>query len=172
MAKNCSDCGKQLTFRDSFVWEGKPICKICLKKAEERKTVITQQRATDPKTAAENSSDGEFTWHPLGVFLYVVIIVGAGVIGYILSGVDGISEPRASDAVMMSLFAFLGLLFGTIGSIYGFYRIAFGFTIAGGAIFAISHGMTFTSIFIAIIAVGSVHFSNHITQLMWKKIPG
>jgi len=35
MAENCSTCGKQLTFRDSFIWEGKPICKICLKKAEE-----------------------------------------------------------------------------------------------------------------------------------------
>jgi hypothetical protein len=180
MPKNCNTCGKQLTFRDSFVWEGKPICKMCLKKAEDeiQKTAIVQQRATESKILIEGSNEsklvtegsnkGEFIWHPLGVFLYVVIIVGAGVIGYVLSG-GGTSDPDISDAVLMSMIAFLGILLGTIGSIYGFFKIAFGCTIVGGVIFAISHGMSFSSIAIAIVAVGSVHFSNNIAPIMWKK---
>ena len=32
MAKICSECGKQLSFRDSFVFEGNPVCKDCLRK--------------------------------------------------------------------------------------------------------------------------------------------
>ena len=34
MAKTCSRCGKQLSFRDSFVLDGNPICKTCLQKEE------------------------------------------------------------------------------------------------------------------------------------------
>jgi len=35
MAKYCSRCNKQLTFRDSFVWENQPICKSCLNGLEQ-----------------------------------------------------------------------------------------------------------------------------------------
>ena len=35
MAKLCSKCEKQLSFRNSFVWEGKPICKSCLQEIEQ-----------------------------------------------------------------------------------------------------------------------------------------
>jgi len=37
MAKNCNECGKLLTFKDSFMYEGKPICKTCLQKVESSK---------------------------------------------------------------------------------------------------------------------------------------
>ena len=35
MAKNCSYCGKQLTFRDSFEWDKKPVCRSCLANLEQ-----------------------------------------------------------------------------------------------------------------------------------------
>lgn len=34
MAKTCSRCGKKLSFRESFVWEGNPICGACFKLAK------------------------------------------------------------------------------------------------------------------------------------------
>ena len=36
MAKYCSACQKQLSFRDSFEWEGNPICKSCLNEVREK----------------------------------------------------------------------------------------------------------------------------------------
>ena len=38
MAKNYNVCQKELSFKDSFVLEGKPICKLCLNEAQGKKT--------------------------------------------------------------------------------------------------------------------------------------
>ena len=34
MAEFCSKCQTKLSFRNSFVWEGKPVCRDCLNKLE------------------------------------------------------------------------------------------------------------------------------------------
>ena len=43
MAKNCSYCGKRLTFRDSFVWDKTPVCRACLNNLEQDQNVKTEK---------------------------------------------------------------------------------------------------------------------------------
>lgn len=48
MAKTCSECGKELTFRDSFVYKDKPVCGNCLKtlEAKESPSKAVQMKVT------------------------------------------------------------------------------------------------------------------------------
>jgi hypothetical protein len=49
MAKNCSACGRELTLRDSFVFQGKDVCKECLKKLESGEDVEKQHTHQIPE---------------------------------------------------------------------------------------------------------------------------
>ncbi|MFZ5519035.1 MAG: hypothetical protein ACOY90_20555 [Candidatus Zhuqueibacterota bacterium] len=39
MAKNCTLCGSRLSFRNSFVWQNKRVCKSCLKQLEKNENI-------------------------------------------------------------------------------------------------------------------------------------
>jgi hypothetical protein len=56
MAKNCHRCGKQLGFRNTFVFEKKPICKECLDNALGKEKAASAP--LKPAAAKENSGAG------------------------------------------------------------------------------------------------------------------
>lgn len=61
MAKNCTECGKQLTFRDSFVFEGRPVCKNCLRKLEGKDAAnVSSQFGVYAESSATYGQDYEF----------------------------------------------------------------------------------------------------------------
>jgi hypothetical protein len=67
--RNCSKCGAQLSFRNSFVWKSEPVCKDCLqefKKAEAPAQNHLPPKRKNPNTAAILG----FLFAPLGM-LYV-----------------------------------------------------------------------------------------------------
>ena len=65
MSKNCSACGKELTLRDSFVFQGKDVCKACLKKLES---------GEDVKKQHTHQIAEKFT--PLYIYSVLLIIIG------------------------------------------------------------------------------------------------
>jgi tryptophan-rich sensory protein len=72
MAKTCSRCGKALSFRDSFVWEGKPICGACLKEAQG----VVQSSAASIATDTLHGVGGWLLYFIIGCFLSVVVNIG------------------------------------------------------------------------------------------------
>jgi len=74
MAQNCSRCGAQLSFRNSFVWEKKPVCRTCLRALEQgQKSDIVSKPIEDASTK-EGMSGGEwlgaFFCTPYGLIKY------------------------------------------------------------------------------------------------------
>ena len=49
MAKQCSICGKKLTFRNSFYYENKPICRDCLRAIEQTRQGEISKPAKKPR---------------------------------------------------------------------------------------------------------------------------
>ncbi|MDZ7289668.1 MAG: LIM domain-containing protein [candidate division KSB1 bacterium] len=72
MAKTCSRCGKELSFRDSFVWEGKPICGACLKEARG----VVQSGAVSTATETLYGVRGWLLYFVIGCFLSVLVNIG------------------------------------------------------------------------------------------------
>jgi hypothetical protein len=60
MAKNCSRCGKRLSFRDSFVWEKKPVCGVCLKGLEQGQKWEGISEPIEPELSTEGMTGGEW----------------------------------------------------------------------------------------------------------------
>ncbi|HHS14192.1 MAG TPA: hypothetical protein ENN03_10565 [bacterium] len=59
MAKNCAFCGKPLTFKDSFVWESRPICKSCLKSRQQPAETSTAPGAVDAVETEKEKTEKE-----------------------------------------------------------------------------------------------------------------
>ena len=74
MASYCSRCGKQLSFRDSFVWEKKPICGACLKEVEHGQGWENVPETSEPDLSNEGMTGGEwlgaFFCTPYGLIKY------------------------------------------------------------------------------------------------------
>ena len=51
MPKTCFQCRKTLSFRDSFVWEKKNVCRTCLDTLEGRPTAVQKKEEQVHKTA-------------------------------------------------------------------------------------------------------------------------
>jgi hypothetical protein len=116
MAKNCSNCGKQLTFRDSFVWENKPICRACLddiQEGQKAKAESVKQELSD-KIPITNPS------HIGNVVLYLSLLFGGLLICFI--GGLVLAEDEESGAVILSL-GLLIVLAAQINFFVLFYQV-------------------------------------------------
>ena len=102
MAKECSECGNELTFKDSFVYNKKSVCKACLKKLESSETEEKPKRVT-LKTK----------FRALAVYEGILYFLGwIGLIGGILVFIIGLVTNESSPT-----------LFGLYGVIGGFVTL-------------------------------------------------
>lgn len=53
MSKNCFQCGKSLSFRDSFIWNRQPVCRGCLKQLEMEQKGVNMQEMILPSHSPE-----------------------------------------------------------------------------------------------------------------------
>ncbi|MEM3170541.1 MAG: hypothetical protein QW838_07200 [Candidatus Nitrosotenuis sp.] len=81
MAKNCTNCGKQLTFRDSFVFKGKPVCYVCLKKLESLPADSIPSQFRDQKQESFSVPKDKATVLQQQKNLGIILTVLGGVIG-------------------------------------------------------------------------------------------
>jgi len=60
MAKNCSRCGNELSFRNSYIFEDKSVCKVCLKSLEQEQSGEEISKPVEPKPSAPSITGGEW----------------------------------------------------------------------------------------------------------------
>lgn len=114
MAKNCEACGKELSFRDSFVFKGSSVCKSCLTKLETGAKVegfIPKKQEDSTTSTIPTSTSYQFkTLLGYGKFIsvigWIVIIIGIiAIIGGFASG----SEVGVGVAGGSLIFIILGI---------------------------------------------------------------
>ena len=88
MVKNCSKCGKELTFRDSFAWENEAVCKSCLYKME-HSIEPTEQIEFAPNKLSKKVITYSYL---IDIIVFILLHFGADVdwiIAFIISEVVG-----------------------------------------------------------------------------------
>jgi len=113
MAKFCNKCSKRLSFRDSFVWDGKPICRACLQETDPTRTQKPPE--TIPPSESLGFNWGTFFLTPIWLMFHGKI--GAG-IGLILLNMYVNYNASRTGAVIVPLAIPLGIAvyFGTKGN--------------------------------------------------------
>lgn len=104
MAKFCHRCGKQLSFRDSFVWDAKPICGACLRETDPTREKKPLEAVPPPEKLGFNW--GAFFLPPLWLIFHGK--VGAG-IGLILLGWYLNYQTSRAGAVIVPFVIQLGI---------------------------------------------------------------
>ena len=110
MAKNCSYCGKQLTFRDSFVWDKKPVCRACLDNLEQDQKVKPELVKQGPSTKVQITNSN----HIGSTGIYLSFLFG-GLLVCFLGGVISAENDETGGVIIG-----LGVIAVIIAMIYFF----------------------------------------------------
>lgn len=95
MAKNCEECGKELSFRNSFVFDSKSVCKECLTNLESAGNKFLDKEL---KIKGKTVSLG------LCPFSWIEVTKPAGCLSSIFGGTDKlVSEPQICMSIRCQL---------------------------------------------------------------------
>ena len=83
MAKVCAECGKELSFRDSYVLDGRALCGACLEELDARERSTTDKKTRRAVPTGSGVADGFRFFAGLSILGGVVMAMLNAEIGYL-----------------------------------------------------------------------------------------